>query len=323
METERKYDNHSIAYCLLGYLCAYYRYYYPIEFTTAFLNDAANDEDIQNGTAMAKQYGILVTMPKWGFSKSNYFFTKEKNIIAKGLSSVKYMSDATSNELYNLSHEKQYTYFVDVLKDIDEQTSLNTRQLDILIKLDFFSEFGNQRELLRIADLFYNWFKKGKAKQIKRSVVEGTPFAEVVAKYATGETKAGTIARSYTLFDVMAICRGCEAVIKAAGLDDLNIAIKAANFNDIMGYAGYVSGKDEDRPKLFVKNVFPLTSKAGTQFGYTVLTQSLGSGKESRFTVFNRVYNDDPIRKNDIILCKDYSRNKGYFTMNKYAHIYM
>ena len=29
--------NHSIAYCLLGYLCAYYRYYHPIEFITSFL----------------------------------------------------------------------------------------------------------------------------------------------------------------------------------------------------------------------------------------------------------------------------------------------
>lgn len=28
--------NHSIAYCLLGYLCAYYRYYHPLEFISDF-----------------------------------------------------------------------------------------------------------------------------------------------------------------------------------------------------------------------------------------------------------------------------------------------
>ena len=84
--------NHSIAYCLLGYLCAYYRYYHPIEFITSFLNNAANEDDIRNGTAYANRIGIKVTMPKWGLSKSEYFFDKDKNIIAKGLTSIKYMS---------------------------------------------------------------------------------------------------------------------------------------------------------------------------------------------------------------------------------------
>ena len=45
--------NHSVAYCLLGYLCAYYRYYHPLEFLTSYLNNAANDGDIH--TAQSAQ----------------------------------------------------------------------------------------------------------------------------------------------------------------------------------------------------------------------------------------------------------------------------
>lgn len=322
METTGLCDNHSIAYCLLGYLCAYYRYYHPIEFATAFLNDAANDEDIKNGTEMAKQYGIKVSMPKWALSKSNYFFTKEQNIITKGMASIKYMSDTAATELYDLANNKQYIYFVDVLKDIDSETSLNTRQLDILIKLDFFSFFGNQRELLRIEEIFYDWFKKGAAKQIKRSVIDGTAFEQAVAKHSVGVTKAGTVSKSYTLLDPMAICRDCEAVIKAANLEDLSVVMKAKNFSDAMGYSGYVSGKDEDRRKLFVKNVFPITSRAGKQFGYNVLTQSLGSGKDGKFTVYNREYNKDPIKKDDVVVCKSYRKDRGYFILNDYEHLY-
>ena len=82
------------------------------------------------------------------------------------------MSEAIANELYDLSKRKKYIRFVDVLKDIDQETSLNSRQLDILIKLDFFSEFGNQRELMRITDLFYQTFKRGNAKQIKKALEE-------------------------------------------------------------------------------------------------------------------------------------------------------
>ena len=127
--------NHSIAYCLLGYLCAYFRYYHPIEFITAFLNDAANDEDIRNGTILAKQRGITIVPPKFGISRSDYFFTKEKRVIAKGLSSVKYMGKAVVDELYALS-KRQYATFTDLLWTLSHHSSLDTRQLDILIKIE-------------------------------------------------------------------------------------------------------------------------------------------------------------------------------------------
>ena len=120
----------------------------------------------------------------------------------------------------------------------------------------------------------------------------------------------------------MPICRDCEDVIKAAKLEDLSIVMKSRNFNDIMGYAGYVSGKEEDRRKLFVKNVFPVTSRAGRRFGYNILTQSLGSGKDGKFTVYNREYDKDPIKKDDVIVCKKFRRDRGYYILNDYEHLY-
>lgn len=315
--------NHSVAYCLLGYLCAYYRYYHPIEFITSFLNNAANEEDIRNGTAYANRVGIQVTMPKWGLSKSDYFFDKEKNIIAKGLTSIKFMSAGIAEELYSLAHSKTYTKFVDVLSDIDTKSSLNTRQLDILIKLDFFSDFGNQRELLRITEMFYETFKKGQAKKISKDKIDGTPLEPIVSKYAVGLTKAGQFAKSYTLLDVDSIMRETEDAIKSLHMDDLNDLLKVRNFVDVMGYVGYVSGKDEDRRKLYVMDLFPVCRKKdGKQFGYSVITKSIGSGKESRFTVFNKVFNQEPIHKGDIIYCQSFTREGQYFTMTGYRKIY-
>ena len=314
--------NHSIAYCLLGYLCAYYRYYHPLEFLTSFLNNAANDDDIKNGTSYAEKIGIKITMPKWGYSKGEYFFNKEKNVIAKGLSSIKYMGAGIAEELYNLANSKSYERFVDVLRDIDENTSLNTRQLDILIKIDFFSDFGNQRELMKINELF-NTFKKGTAKQIKKAVVDGTPLEPIVQKYAVGVTKSGGEAKSYTLLDVMSILRDVEAYIKGMGIEDISDIVKVRNFYDVMGYIGYVSGKDSDRRKLYVTKIMPVSRKSdGKQFGYGVFTKSIGSGVESRFTVFNSVYNREPIKEGDIIYCKDYVREGKYFKMTAYERVF-
>ncbi len=313
--------NHSVAYCLLGYLCAYYRYYYPIEFVTSFLNNAANDADIQNGTALAKLKGIKIIQPKFGFSKGDYFYTKESNVIAKGLDSIKYMSKAVANELYELSQTNTYQSFSDLLYDISHKTSVDSRQLEILIKIDFFSDFGNQRELFAINDIF-EMFKKGEAKQIKKDRIDGTQFEEIVKRYANGKTKKGEEAKSYTLLDVMAIIRECEAKLKTLGVNDLSIPLKAKNFKDIMGYAGYVSGKETDRNKLLITGVYPVRRKKDNEvFGYSVLTQSIGSGKESRMTVFKRKFDKDPIREDDIIVCKRWERDGKYFQLLDYEHL--
>lgn len=315
--------NHSIAYCLLGYLCAYYRYYHPIEFITSFLNNAANEDDIRNGTSYAARVGIKVTMPKWGLSKSVYFYDKERNVIAKGLTSVKYMSAGVAEELYALAHKRSYPRFVDVLVAIDEESSLNSRQLDILIKLDFFSEFGNQRELLRINDLFSDTFKKGQAKKLNKELIDGTPLEPIVAKYSTGLTKSGQFAKSYTLLDVKSILDEAEDAVKAMHMEDLSDLLKVQNFAEAMGYAGYVSGKEEDRRKLYISDIHPLNRKRdGKQFGYSFITKSIGSGKEARFSVFNDVYNRAPVREGDIILCKGYIKEGQYFKLTMYEKLY-
>lgn len=315
--------NHSVAYCLLGYLCAYYRHYHPLEFLTSFLNNAANDDDIRNGTEYANKIGIRITMPKWGLSKSNYAYDTSKRIITKGLSSIKYVSSGIAEDLYGLAHSRYYEYFTDILKDIDSKTALDSRQLDILIKIDFFSEFGNQNELLRITDIYTNTLKKGQAKLLSRSIVDGTPLEPIVSKYAVGVTKSGGIAKSYTILDVTSIMHETEEAIKSSNLPDLSDVIKVQNFNDIMGYAGYISGKSEDRPKLYIVDIYPLKRKDnGEQFGYSVITKSIGSGIESRFTVVNSVFNKEPIKKGDMILCKSYTRNGEYFRMTSYERIW-
>jgi len=315
--------NHSDAYSLIGYICGYLRYYHPIEFITAALNIFKdNAEKTASIVKYAKKAGIKITSPKFGYSKSDYFFMKEENVIAKGLSSVKYMSSGIADELYELSKKNTYTHFIDLLSDINSYTAVNSRQIDILIKIDYFSKFGNQRELLRICDIF-ELFKKGTAKQIKKESIKDSPIDTIVKKYSNDKTKSGAESKSYILLDIPAIMRECEQMIKETGMPDLSDLLKVRNFADIMGYTGYVSGKEEDRRKLYIKEVYPLKRKKdGVQFGYSVITQSIGSGVESRFTVFNRVFNNDPIQKDDVILCTGYERDGAYFTMTGYTHIY-
>lgn len=313
--------SHSVAYCLLGYYYGYFRYYYPLEFITSYLNNAADDDDIKTGTAYARKRGILVTMPKWGVSKGDYFYDKERNIIAKGVTSIKFLNSSVANQLYELSRSKTYNRFIDLLQDISE-TQINSRQLEVLIKIDYFSDFGNQSELLRIYELFCGIFKKGDVKQIRKDLVDGTQIGNIIKKYATGTTKSGGEAKSYTILDITSVMQECEDLIKSSNIPDLSDYVKIQNFYDCLGYFGYMTGRQEDRRKLYVIEIKPLKRKKdGNQFGYSIITKSIGSGVESRFTVYNRLFNQKQISKNDIIYCKDYTRDGSYFVMTDYEKI--
>lgn len=316
--------NHSDSYSILGYICGYLRYYYPFEFLTVALN-VFNDNKSKTGEIIryAKKIGITITPPKFGVSKGEYFYSKEDKSIAKGIGAVKYLNENAANELYELAHKKQYKYFIELLYDIFNQTSVNARQVEVLIKINYFSQFGNQRELLNIYEEF-NKLKKGTAKSIKKAELENNPILhKIIRKNSTGTKKDGTPSKSYTLTNMSNILVEIEEYIKSLKIEDLSDVIKCRNFEEYMGYSGFVSGKDSDRRKLFIKSIYPLKRKKdGKQFGYSFVTQSIGSGKESRFTVFNRTYNQVPVKEKDIIKCISYTKEGKYFTLNNYQQIY-
>lgn len=314
--------NHSDAYSAVGYICGYLRYYYPYEFITAALNIFSGDTDkTAEITKYAERNGIKITMPKWGISREVYAFDKERKIIAKSVTSIKYMNASISKMLYELAHSRKWTRFIDILYAL-ENTKINSRQVDILIKLDFFSDFGNQRELLTIYDYYANMFNSGEAKQVKKDKVDGTLLENIVRKHSVGTTKSGSDAKSYSQLETRAILEELEDSVKAAHLPDLSDVVKVRNFVGIMGYVGYVSGKEEDRKKLCIIDIFPLCRKKdGKQFGYSFVTKSIGSGVESRFTVFNRVYDATPVEKGDIIGVGLWHREGQYFTLDGYRKI--
>ena len=142
---------------------------------------------------------IKIHNVKFGKSGSEYMMDKETNSIYKGISSIKYCNSQIGEELYELS-KNHYNSFPELLKDINEKTSVNSRQLTILTILDFFSDFGKNKYLLDIIELC-NGVKEDKkkgikakpalltAKQIKKDKMEELGISEyLITKYAGKET---------------------------------------------------------------------------------------------------------------------------------------
>ena len=159
--------NHSTGYSMIGYLCAYLRYYYPIEFCTALLNNANNDDDLNNGTALIKQLGIVLKAPLFRHSRSEYFFDKDNNVIYQGLGSIKYMSADVAEELYSM-RDQQFSNFIDFLFAREAMAHKpDSRQLDILVKIGYFAEFGPAKALLEGIKIF-NLFAKSKTIKVDK-----------------------------------------------------------------------------------------------------------------------------------------------------------
>ncbi len=303
---------------MIGYLCAYLRYYHPYEFIAAYLNNANNEDDIKNGSALAELYGIQIVPPRFGLSKDKYIFDAERQVIAKGLESVKYMNRIVANELYDLSKRHKISSFMELLKLMSSETSLDSRQLDILIKIDFFKDFGNIPELSRILS-FFTFFKNGTAKKIQKEKLTGKLY-DLVAQYATDKNKGGSESKSFTILDMDGLLNTCEQVVKSLALPDIDLKCKIQSQIEYMGYVDLTTNRPEDRRKLLITDVFPMVSKdKGAVWGYALQTRSIGSGKVARLTVRAHTFSKSPLKRFDIIYAKELEKNRsGYWYLLNY-----
>lgn len=314
--------NHSVSYCLVGYLCAYLRYYYPYEFVTSLLNNAANESDIAGATQLAKQLKISITPPRYGSSSDVYGFNKETKKISKGAASIKHMNAAASVALYQLSHEEKRT-FSETLCEIRKRKAADAQQLDILISVDYFQQFGNITELTRILDLVRE-FKSGETKSYRCAKV-GETMKPLIERHASNLKKDGKPGTSYKFSceaDVIAFLNECEELILSYHLDDVSYRVKAANQQEYLGYIALETGMEDDKRKLYVADVYELPNKfRGGVWKYKITTSGLFSGKSSSIAISPVVFNRMPLKKGDIIQVPDgglFKDNKGYWNLSYY-----
>ena len=305
--------SHSVGYCLLGYLCAYFRYYHPVEFITALLNNAKDQDDINKFTELANVYGITITAPRFGHSKKGYSGDTNTRTISKGIASIKNISNDTADELMRI-YNMNYTSFVEILNEIINHSSVKKNQLEILMKIDFFDSIGNYRELSQIYKMFELFGSMVKTR-IKRETVNNEIIKSIIEKYTN-------ITNTYYKFDDTEKVKLCmleiEQYIKSLKLSDINYKIKVQNYIDCLGYAP-ATGKSTDRLILIVTDINPINGRNGQLWQYRLSAQSLGSGKTARLSVSKELYKNYPILKNSIVEAKELKKDeKGYWHLANY-----
>lgn len=164
--------SHSLSVALDALYGAYLKANYPLEYFTVTLTEYSGDEVRTNNLIKELDYFDIKLKPiKFRKSNFNYIMDKDTNSIYKGIESIKFLSKQAAEELYELG-KNDYDTFIDLLADI-KNTSVDSRQLNILICLDFFAEFGDPNMLLEQVKVFDCVYGKKTAKKKEGLVYVG------------------------------------------------------------------------------------------------------------------------------------------------------
>ena len=276
--------SHSLSYAYDSLYGAYLKSHYPLEYYTVVFDYYKDDsERTSKLTDELKYFNIKLSKPKFRYSKSSYFMDKETNTIYKGVASIKYLNSGAAEYLYSL-RDNQYDNFISLLEQIEEDRQINSRQMEILIQLQYFDEFGKNKKLLETYRYFKNLY--GRKTIAKDNLEDLGLIPDDIVECFEKETE-----KQYIDIDYMKILANVEARIPN---EIVPITEQVLFEADVVGYISMVYDVDKR---------YCLVTDVDTKYSPRVRLYSLGSGKETTCKINKITFNETPFKKGQLIKC--------------------
>ena len=297
--------SHSLSYAYDSLYGAYLKSHYPLEYYTVALNYYNGDEDrTKKLISELSSFNITVKKPTFRYSTSAYFMDRETNTIYKGTSSIKFLNKSASDYLYSL-RDNEYKTFTDLLieitqaKDDDNKSLINSRQIEILIKLQFFEEFGHNEKLLNVYKVFSDLYGRKVISKDKLSELSISP--DVVAQNAATETE-----KQYRDINIEKILYDYEQNLENTNLK-FNEQIKFEM--EILGYIN-TTYPEIDRAICLVKDV-------DTKFKPKVTLYCLQNGKEIECKIKKETFKNKPLKKGTLIKANEFQKKPKWIKVGE------
>ena len=275
---------HALATAIDSLYGAWLKVHYPLEYYSVVFRYYEGDMERTNKlTEELKYFNISLKNIQFGHSAGSYKINKEENSIYKGLGSIKYCNVEVGDKLYELSQTKQYNSFVEILKDFPG----DSRQLDILIKLGYFSDFGSIGKLLKIVEVYNQYGSKTIIKK-DQCVID----RDIMLQYAT-ETE-----KQYRLKDKDSFI---NYLLENMTYKEYPITQR---IKDEKEYLGYVSLKIEGK-----SNTWYVTD-INTKYSPKVSLYNIGTGEEKVVKIEKRKYQMAPFDKDVCLRATFEMKNK-------------
>lgn len=152
-------SSHAVCVALDSLYGAYAKAHHPLEYYTTLLSLYSKKGDKDRialvKAEMAKAFNIHVVPCRFRQDNRDYYIDHGNNAISDALTSVKHISARVADALYEM-REGFYVSFVDMLYDMEMHPAFDSRNVEILIRMGYFEEFGSVGKLLSVYDAFHN-----------------------------------------------------------------------------------------------------------------------------------------------------------------------
>ena len=272
--------SHSLSYAYDSLYGAYLKSHYPLEYYTVVMNSYSDDsERTARLTNEMKYFNIKLKNPKFRYSKGEYFFDRKTNSIYKGISSIKFISKNAGSILYDLK-DNHYDTFCDLLVDIGNK--INSKNIQILIKLNFFIEFGTIPKLLKIYELYTNLYGK-----IQISKDKYPKLNNIFSKFAIKETE-----KRFTFSNTLPMLKGIEKHLKNKENDVIQLIL------DYFEYTGACDIKNNS----YGNN--SIVIDINTKYAPKITLYSIKKGMTKEVKIYKKNY-INPLKIGDVISIQD------------------
>lgn len=192
-------SSHSYSVSLDSLYSAWLKAHYPLAFYEAFMRimDEKGDKDKLAAAKDEAESYFNIKFPPFKFGQDNRKVTadEENNAISNALTSIKGFNKAAAVALYELGQEPP-KYLSDVLLALRPKSIMKSIT-EPLAQISYFSNYGNDREVLNIIALCEE-FGYGAKASMPRERVDNSFLVDIVPKYADGLKKDGQPATRYT-----------------------------------------------------------------------------------------------------------------------------
>lgn len=268
-------NSHSVSVALDAIYGAYLKAHYPHEYYTTLLEmyTAKGDKNkvAEIKDEMFRVFGINISPCRFRQDNRSFSFDKHANTISDALPSIRNLSQAVAQELYDMRDEVYFS-FTDLLNDMDFRPAFNATNITVLIRMDYFHEFGQNGKLMEIWDKYRNDKEMG----FKKTHVAATQKKRLAALNA---------------FE--------------AELEDHPLSLYEQLSFEAVYYGAPISKYQEARQIYVVTSV---DAKYSPKIGlYSAVTGRSGSVK-----VKKDLFKSSPVSVGDVIVCGSYHRRPRY-----------
>lgn len=264
---------------------AWFKSHYTAKFYEVAINhyqDKNNKDKIDSLVKEAmKFYGYKLGYYQFGKDNRRVTIDEKEKFIYPNISSIKGFGDNVANILYELGL-KTYTDFMTVITEC-ASNSINKTNIDKLVKIDYFKQFGDINTLLKIIE-YYELFN-GTKEISKKKIAENNLDISLISKYGNETEKKYTKLQAKELL---------EELITLIPYEKISLKQILDNQKDVLGI---VTAYD----KSVNERLYYISNLEIKKSIVNISIYEIFSGKTRQVKMWTTSYNKKPFKEKDVL----------------------